>query len=279
MNDVHPARRVWLAIEPVHAVTYFDPGCREASDALGMKGFWMGYFAFRAAPLGPVGPAPVQALFAGFLPAWVRRALPDAWGYATPEACLEARTTSAVRALRSAGVDDGACKAAVDLLEPVVAGLDLTGRALTAANAVLDLPDDPVGRLWQLTTTLREHRGDGHVAALVSAGVTGLEAHLLQVAGGEAKWGSRGWSDEQRADAEAGLRARGLLDQAAELTVEGHDVRLAVETRTDLASWAGGLSALGTSGVDELVEALAPSTAAASALLWYPNPIGLPAGG
>ncbi len=279
MNDAHPARRVWLAIEPIHAVTYFDPGCRQASDALGMKGFWMGYFAFRAAPLGPIGPAPVQALFAGFLPAWVHRALPDAWQHASPEACIEARSTSAAAALRGAGIGEDECRRAVTLLEPVVAGLDVTGRALTAANAELPLPDDPVGRLWQLTTTLREHRGDGHVAALVSAGVSGLEAHLLQVAAGEAKWGSRGWSDEARGEAEDGLRSRGLLDRDGELTVEGHDVRLAVETRTDAAAWSGGLAPLGGSGVDQLVEVLAAATAAAGGLLWYPNPIGLPAGG
>ncbi len=275
----HPARRVWLAVEPIHAVTYFDDGCREAAAARGMRGFWMGYFAFRAAPLGPVGPAPVTAIFAGFRPDGVARALPDAWSHASPEDCLSARVTSAAAALVGAGVDVGACAAAASMLEPVVAGLSMAGRPLAAANAVLPLPDDPVERLWQLTTTLREHRGDGHVAAVVAEGLSGLDAHLLQVAAGESKWGSRGWTDDERAAAEARLRAVGLLDGAGALTAAGVARRAAVEQRTDDAAWAGGLSALGADGVDELVRVLQPTTAAASALLYFPNPIGLPPGG
>ena len=275
----HPARRVWLAIEPVHAVTYFDDGCRAAADELGMKGFWMGYFAFRAAPLGEVGPAPVEAIFAGFLPRWVARALPDAWSYATPEACLRARSASAAAALRRVGVTDAVAGEAAAVLEPVVDGLTVTGRPLAAANKVLALPEDPVERLWQLTTTLREHRGDGHVAALVAAGLSGLDAHLLHVAAGEAKWGSRGWSDDERAIAESSLRTRGLLDRSGALTAAGAEVRSSVEAATDLVAWAGGLSDLGEDGVADVERVLAPATDAASGLLWFPNPIGLPARG
>ena len=274
-----PARRLWLAVEPIHAVTYFDPGCREAADGTGMKGFWMGYFGFRAAPLGPVGPAPVEAIFAGFHPQWVSRALPDAWSYASPETCLDARLTSATAALRGAGVEDPDAAAACSVLEPVCAGLVTTGRPLAAANAALPLPDDPVARLWQLTTTLREHRGDGHVAAIATEGLSGLDAHLLQVAAGEAKWGSRGWTDEERAAAEARLRGDGLLDDDGALTAAGLARRAAVEERTDLAAWAGGLSVLGDGGIDEAVGVLRRATAAASSLLYFPNPIGLPAGG
>jgi hypothetical protein len=277
---VHPARRLWLAVEPVHAVTYFDPGCREAASGTGMKGFWMGYFGFRAAPLGPIGPAPVEAIFAGFRPQWVARALPDAWSYASPETCLEARLSSATAALRGAGVVDADADAAAVMLEPLCASLVVTGRPLAAANAVLALSDDPVARLWQLTTTLREHRGDGHVAAIVAEGLSGLDAHLLQVAAGESKWGSRGWTDEERAEAEARLRDEGLLDAVGALTAAGVARRAAVEERTDAAAWAGGVgAALGADGVDAVVVALRPATTAASSLLYFPNPIGLPAGG
>jgi hypothetical protein len=275
---LHPARRAWLAIEPIHAVTYFDDGCREAAAASGMRGFWMGYFAFRAAPLGPVGPAPVEAIFAGFRPAGVARALPDAWQHATPEACLATRVAAAADALRRAGVDGDACARACALLEPVVDGLTVTGRPLAAANRVLPLPGEPVERLWQLTTTLREHRGDGHVAALVAEGLSGLDAHLLQVAAGEAKWGSRGWTDDERTAADADLAARGLLDAAGALTPVGVQTRAAVEQRTDEAAWTGGLADLGEEGVASLVDLLADATPAASRVLWFPNPIGLPAG-
>ena len=272
----HPARRLWLALEPVHAVTYFDPGCRDAAAGLGMKGFWMGYFAFRAAPLGPVGPAPVEAIFAGFRPSGVAYALPEAWTHASPSQCLSIRSTSATAALRAAGVDDGAAEAACALLEPVCAAVTMTGRPLAAANAVLPLPDDPVARLWQLTTTLREHRGDGHVAAIVAEGLSGLDAHLLQVASGESKWGSRGWTDDERDAAVARLQSAGLLDAGGALSAAGVAKRAAVEARTDDAAWAGGLSVLGDDGVEAVLGALDAPAKAASSLLYFPNPIGLP---
>ena len=78
-------RRAWLALEAVHAVTYFAPESRAALADLGLRGFWMGYFAGRAAPLGPVGPGVVEATFFNFHPAMVRRAIPDAWTFASPE--------------------------------------------------------------------------------------------------------------------------------------------------------------------------------------------------
>src|SRR3954462_7201263 len=84
LTDASIARRAWLGLEAVHAVVYFAPEARDAYAGLGLKGFWMGYFASRAAPLGPV-PAPVvEAMFFGFSPNMVRRALPDAWSVAPP---------------------------------------------------------------------------------------------------------------------------------------------------------------------------------------------------
>jgi len=166
----HPARRLWAALEPLHDVVYFADGVRPAGIALGLGGFWMTYFAFRAAPLGPVPAPPVIAVFAGFHPAMVAKALPDAWSRTTPAACIEARAAVSTAALREVGVDPQACERAARLLGPVAAAADPTGRPLFAANAALALPGDPVGRLWQLAATLREHRGDGHIAALVSEG-------------------------------------------------------------------------------------------------------------
>jgi hypothetical protein len=287
VNDHHPARRLWHAIEPVHAVTYFDTGCREAAASAGMQGFWMGYFALRSAPMGPVGPDVVEPIFAGFRPAMVARALPDAWGHLSPPECLAVRVSSSADALRraaaAAGIDvlevEAIAADACRSLEPVLPGLSMTGRPLAAANRALPLPDDPVERLWQVTTVLREHRGDGHVAAVVAAGLSGLDAHLLQVAAGESKWGSRGWTDEERADEEAVLRDGGLLDGSGTLTADGVAVRDEIEERTDRASWAGGLRALGEDGVDAVTARLAPLVAAAQAVLWFPNPIGLPGPG
>jgi hypothetical protein len=41
------------------------------------------------------------------------------------------------------------------------------------------VPEEPVARLWYAATPLREHRGDGHSAALLAHGIGGTEAHVL----------------------------------------------------------------------------------------------------
>ena len=83
---MHLARRLWATLEPLHDVVYFAGGVRPTGIALGLRGFWMTYFAFRAAPLGPVAAAPVIASFGGFHPAMVAKALPDAWSRTTRRA-------------------------------------------------------------------------------------------------------------------------------------------------------------------------------------------------
>jgi hypothetical protein len=94
------ARRLWWLLGPYHALTYFAPEARETFESVGLPGFWRGYFAGRAAPLGPVGPGPVVACFYGFHPDFVARALPSVWAMATPDQALEARLTGAEAASR-----------------------------------------------------------------------------------------------------------------------------------------------------------------------------------
>jgi hypothetical protein len=297
---VHAARRLWLSLEPLHDAVYFAPAVRDTGIGLGLRGYWMTYFAFRAAPLGPVGSAAVVAMFAGFQPEMVARALPDARSRVSPQACLAARAEVSAQALREAGVDPPACGAAAELLAPAVAAADATGRPLFAANAAVPVPGDPVAALWQVATTMREHRGDGHVAALVAARVSGIQAHLLQMAGGrfpsDVIQRARGWTEQDWADATAQLRARGLLTGDAvpphsdpgrapqtepgrvSLTESGRTLLTDIETRTDAAAWAGCLAALGETAVDEVVSLLRPSVDALyeSGLLPAVNPTGLP---
>jgi len=293
----HPARRLWATLETLHDVIYFAEEVRPAGIALGLRGYWMTYFAFRAAPLGPVPAGPVVAAFAGFHPAMVAKALPDAWSRTTPQACLEARATVSAAALRDAGADTGACDRAAAILGPVAAAADPTGRPLFAANAAVALPGDALGRLWQLATTLREHRGDGHIAAMVNAGITGLEAHLLQAAAGRFPQPVirqvRGWSEDEWAAAADGLCARGLLsrggtggtdgaaspaDSALSLTPAGRAVLTTIEAHTDGRAWTGGLAALGEHGVEEVLALLRPSARAvvSSGMLPDVNPTGVP---
>ncbi len=71
------ARRLFDRFEPVHALTYFAPEARAAYDEAGFRGFWMGYFAARSAPLGVVPAEVVTAVFYNFARTHVARAL--AW--------------------------------------------------------------------------------------------------------------------------------------------------------------------------------------------------------
>ncbi|MFC8531022.1 hypothetical protein [Nocardia sp. NPDC057227] len=262
---IHPARRIWTTLEPLHDVVYFGAGVKEAGTAVGLRGYWQTYFAFRAAPLGAVGPAAVLATFAGFHRSMVTRALPDAWTRATPETCLTARSAIATELLRGAGAGAAECARAVELLAPVQRAADPTGRPLFAANAALPLPADPVAALWQLATALREHRGDGHVAALVGAGVTGRQALVLQAAAGKTPVSvirpARGVSEREWADAVDELRAAGLVSGEPDgptLTGSGSALLQRVERVTDEAAWNGALAALPSDAATELTTSLAP---------------------
>jgi hypothetical protein len=272
------ARRMWALFEPIHAVVYFTPQARAAFEAAGLRGFWRGYFAGRAAPLGAIGPAPVVAAFFGFAPDFVARAIPDVWRRAAPEVALEARLRGAVDALVAAApstVDD--LGEALELLSRATTGLDHAGRVLAAANAALPEPDEPLARLWQATTLLREHRGDGHVAALVGAGLTGCESLVLRAGIDLPKdllQPARGWTDEQWRVAADRLAARGWLTGDGRARADGVAAYQTVEDATDRCA-AGPWEALGSTGTDRLAELLAPLSRACRACLPQPNPIGL----
>src|SRR4051794_30288813 len=92
-------RQLWQGFEALHDVVYFTPAASTAYAEIGCRGWWMGYFASRAAALGTVGPDLVTALFFGFAPGMVARAIPDAWRLADREAVLTTRQRIAVDAL------------------------------------------------------------------------------------------------------------------------------------------------------------------------------------
>jgi hypothetical protein len=54
MVEASDVRRIWQLSETVHNVCYFALEGRAATDSLGCKGLWTGYFGIRAAPLGAV---------------------------------------------------------------------------------------------------------------------------------------------------------------------------------------------------------------------------------
>jgi len=257
------ARRMWKALEPYHAITYFAPETRKATDALGLKGGWMSYFGCRAAPLGAVGPEFVAAVFYNFHPAMVARSLPDAWSYATPAQLLDARLTAVDNAVRRL-FPDGSFERAAELGRRAAEVAPLAGRPIAAANAALPWPDEPQLVLWHATTILRESRGDGHVAALVAAGLTPCQALVtISAAGGPSKevfQVNRRWSDDEWSAAADDLRSRGLLDGDGGLTQAGRALRQQVEDTTDSLADQG-WQALGDKRAAELHDLVRPLSA------------------
>ncbi len=277
-----PARTLWQCAEPYHAVTYFAEESRAAFEAIGLRGFWRGYFAGRAGPLGAVGAGPVVAMFYGFRPDFVARAIPGVWQIVSPESAVAARTAGVGKALtRLLDVDDPAIARAARLVLQATEGCDPFARPLFAANNDLEWPPEPHLALWHGCTLLREHRGDGHVAALCAAAVDPCEAHVLRLAvtgvGRESIAPYRGWDDDDWSAAAGRLTEKGWLDATGAVTEAGIDAHAAIETDTDRMA-EGPVRALGEDGLAELVAILRPRARAlaAAGAIPFPNPVGVP---
>jgi hypothetical protein len=263
-DEARLARLVWQFGEPVHAVIFYAPETRSATDALGLRGGWMSYFGCRAAPLGAVGASVVVAAFYNFRPSMVERAIPDAWSYAPPEKLVEARWSAMDLALRRVlgdAVASPAMRTAAERAQAAVQSGDFDGRVLGRANASLTPPPEPHLALWQALAALREHRGDGHVMSLVGQGVAPCEALVLQAATGrspaEGLRANRGWSDEEWSAAREALVVRGWLDATGAVTPHGAAARDAIERETDRLA-AAALAGVGPARTLELVDALRP---------------------
>ena len=279
----HRSRHLWRALEPYHAVVYFAPEAQAACTALGTRGYWMSYFALRAAPLGAAPHELITAMFYGFAPRLVARAVPDTWKVASPERFLSVRLEAVDAALhRLLGVDvlrSPVVAEAAELARGAALAAPTAGRPLGAANAALPWPEPPHLVLWHAQTVLREHRGDGHVAALLTAGLDPVESLVLHAAeiGMDPDWmrTRRGWTEDEWAAGTSRLVERGLLD-ASGLTTTGRALRTAVEERTDLLADAP-VAALGDARAARLAELLRPLVRAILAADGFmrDNPMGL----
>jgi hypothetical protein len=269
-------KRFKRAFDSLHALAYFAPEVDAALTGAGLRPGRMPYFAGRSAAMGAVGAEVVAATFYNFNPEVVARTIPRAWTLATPDQVLDARIDGVDKALtRLLGdhVKGDDVAEAGELAREAADGCHGEGRPLYAAHAGLSWPGEPHLVLWHAITLLREHRGDGHVAALVLNGLSGIEAVLTHVATGvgftaDAAKLTRGWSDEQWAAAEAGLRDRGLLDADGALTEEGVAVRDRVEDATEAAA-RGPWEHLGpekTARLEELCRGLSKRVVEAGAL-------------
>lgn len=274
----HLTRALWTLFEPIHAVAYFSPEVRDAFAAIGLPRYWDSYFAGRAAPLGAIGAAPVAAIFCGFAPSIVARALPAAWSTVTPDAALEARSRGAAASLRGFVPDAGVVALAADALTDIAARADTVGRPLAAANRALPVEPDPYRRLWQATATLREHRGDGHVLALVAGDITGLSTIVLRCGldlDATAMQRSRGWSDDEWQATRQKLITRSLIGDDFQITAAGSAALATAEHLTNKLA-AGPWAHLDDSQLRKIALLLRPLASAVGTLFPYPNPIGMP---
>ncbi|OWY62059.1 hypothetical protein B7486_60450, partial [cyanobacterium TDX16] len=151
------ARKTWRTLEPIHGMIYFVPEAARRYEALGLEG-QMGYFAGRAAPMGPVPAEVVIATFFNFNPVLVHEAIPEAWARAEPADVVAARLEAADEALRRAWGDDGlgsaelAEAAALARRAAEVARTRPEGRPLFAAHCSLDWPGEPHMDLFHAQT-------------------------------------------------------------------------------------------------------------------------------
>ena len=263
------ARRMFELVEPIGVIPYSADEPNEAMFALGFTNYWDTYFAGRAAPLGTSVPAEVvHALFYNFAPGEVARHIPSVWSTTTPQAAIAARQQGCVKALRRILgdlIDTPAFARAVELLTAAALSAPLEGRPMYAALRTLAVPDEAVARLFHAASLLREHRGDGHIAALMAEGIGGLEAHVLVALDlrmpAELFGRIHHLPAAQLSALVDGMKDRGLVADDGGFTRAGRETKQRIEALTDDLAVAPYLL-LDAAEIDELTAALEPLAAA-----------------
>jgi hypothetical protein len=259
-------------VNPLHSAVYFSPALAKELAPYGIEDPSAVYFAGRAAPLGAASAGTVTATFYNFSHTLVSRFVPSVWESASPATVLAARLRAVDSMLRELlgeeAVTSPEMAEAAELALKAAKGCSRPGRPLYAANADLPVPDAPHLAYWHAATLLREHRGDAHIAVLLSAGLDPLEALVSHTASGRGmapKWvlATRGYNQQDWTAAQERLRERGLLDAGNELTDEGTALRKKLEHDTDRLDGAP-YEQLGEAGVARLTE-LAGGFAASAA--------------
>ncbi len=233
------ARRLRDALEPIATQGWWSRASSDRLVALGL-GFFDGYVWGRAASLGAPAPAVVVATFGVFEPGLLTAVYEQGVAAASRDDVLAARAAGAAESL-AAIVSERDAAAVADPLLAVMDGLDGVGRPLFSALRALPLPETAHGRLWRAAELVREHRGDGHLAA---AAVSGFDAVMLNVLTelwlgyrlGEYS-GTRGFSADRLDAALAMLEGRGWAAGPA-LTADGIAIRTALEGATDASQTA-----------------------------------------
>ncbi|KUM70307.1 SCO6745 family protein [Streptomyces griseorubiginosus] len=255
-------RRCHNALNSLHAMHYFSPDLGKELASVGVTHPRAVNFAVRAAALGRVGAGAVTAAFYNYKHDLVAEHVPAVWRTAGPEQVLAARARAVDTTLRRLlGEEVLACDEmaeAARLALHAAEGCSRAARPLYSAHADLPVPEEPHLAFWHAATLLREHRGDGHLAALMSAELDGLEALVTHTATGRGmtpSWvfSTRGWSRAEWDAAVGRLQERELLDADGELTERGAALREEIEAETDRLDLAP-YEHLGAEGVRRLTE-------------------------
>ena len=255
--------RMFELVEPIATVT-FSAAVTEAFRAVGMRNYWDGYFAGRAAPLGLAPAEVVHAVFYNFAEGEVARHIPWIWGTITPDQAIAVRERSSAAELRrriGALADSESLARVADLATRAALSAPTEGRILYAGLRALDAPQEPVAKLWHATNLLREHRGDGHNWVLAAHGIGGGESHVLMALSLGMKAEEFGRINHlpraRVASVVDGLRRRGLVDDAGLFTAAGRETRERIEALTDELA-APAYDVLTADELEELVEGLEP---------------------
>jgi hypothetical protein len=236
------ARRLRDAAEPLamHAVW-----SRRVNEALAERGlnFLSSYVYGRAASLGEPSADVAASAFAWFEPGLVRGLYEEGRSLLARDELLRIRTAETVAGLQEilASEDVAEVASTADTLRRAVESLDAIGRPLFAGLRGLPWPAEPAGQLWRACDLIREYRGDGHIAAVASTGLSPVQMNILTEL-----WlgmpllsytATRAWSEDQMGEAIEALRRKGWMD-GEELTDVGAAGRREIEDRTDAAEHA-----------------------------------------
>ncbi|WP_093797811.1 SCO6745 family protein [Streptomyces sp. Wb2n-11] len=255
-------RRCHNALNPLHSTVYFSPDFTKELAGVGVEDSSAAYFAGRGAALGAVGAGVITAAFYNFNHDLVARHVPEVWRTASPEVVLAARLRAVDSTLRrllgAEAVASDEMTEAAGLALRAAEACTRHARPLYAAHADLPVPEQPHLAYWHAATLLREHRGDGHLAALLAAGLDPVEALVSHAATGKGmspRWAlaTRGWSRTDWEAAAGRLRERGLLGGEGQLTEAGTALRAELEDTTDRFD-AAPYEHLGAEGTERLTE-------------------------
>lgn len=271
-------RTVSSRLNSFHSAMYFSETVGREYAKHGLEPGVEGTLAARSAPMGRVNAGVVSGAYYNYSHSYLSTYFPKLWDKVSPEAMVQVRfdaVTAFMAELFEAREDIALLtEAATELataMTPVLANMDFSGRPLAQATADAlagHTPNTAFEKLWDVATVAREFRGDGHVASLVTAGVPGIDALMLDVATGasfkpRAAQKTRGFTDEEWKSAQTRLAEAGLLTVGEDergfdlpaITDAGRDLKEQVEQLTD-----GTVAAAWSALTDEEIEALvAPS--------------------